>query len=682
MVYGALLARAKRLGLDEVSLYDVDEARLAQIAPVLEGLEQERGERAAVPRDAAARRGARGRRLRLLRDPRRPARGPRRRRAGAADEGVVGQETTGPGGICFALRTVPVMRELARGGRPPRAAGLVRQLHQPGRARHRGDPGHPRRPRRRHLRLAGRRSSAASPPRSAATADELWFDYFGLNHLGWLRGVHDGERDLLPGLLADDERLESFEEGAHLRRRVAALARDDPERVPVLPLLLLRHGRRDPVRARVARRVPAAPAGRRSTRRTAARPTRRSRPGARRGASARRTTSPRRTPPPGLPSRERVGGRRRLRGPGDRGRRGDRVQRAPRADPRTPRTAAACRSSTSAPSSRCRASSAAAGVVPFAVGDVPDHARALIEAIKAVERMTIEAALHRLARAGREGARAAPARAVREHRAAHLRRLRRPPAGAGGAVLVNRSTSYAPGMVFLDMTFEGLNELPENGRERWATRAARDARRRRDDRGRPHAARAPAGRGRAARARRPRAHAPRRARARRASICAGPEVERTPVTVVLPFAGDRAMVTYEPDGRRRPRGDRARSRRAPSSRTRRSSSSSRTASTATRRVGDSEAGSLAQHVPAELGRLRALLDERPGGAAHHGHDDSRGRGAVAREPRRDRRRQPRRGGRGRGLRRRARIGFRPRRSRPGTRRARAICSSPATSPGT
>ena len=29
---------------------------------------------------------------------------------------------------------------------------------------------------------------------------------------------------------------------------------------------------------------------------------------------------------------------------------------------------------------------------PFAVGDVPDHARALVEAIKAVERMTIEAA--------------------------------------------------------------------------------------------------------------------------------------------------------------------------------------------------------------------------------------------------------------------------------------------------
>jgi 6-phospho-beta-glucosidase len=44
-------------------------------------------------------------------------------------------------------------------------------------------------------------------------AGDLWFDYFGLNHLGWLRAVYDGDRDLLPDLLADDERLTSFEEG-------------------------------------------------------------------------------------------------------------------------------------------------------------------------------------------------------------------------------------------------------------------------------------------------------------------------------------------------------------------------------------------------------------------------------------------------------------------------------------
>jgi len=44
--------------------------------------------------------------------------------------------------------------------------------------------------------------------------DELWFDYFGLNHLGWLKGVrdHDGNQ-LLNGLLEDDAALAGFEEG-------------------------------------------------------------------------------------------------------------------------------------------------------------------------------------------------------------------------------------------------------------------------------------------------------------------------------------------------------------------------------------------------------------------------------------------------------------------------------------
>ena len=39
------------------------------------------------------------------------------------------------------------------------------------------------------------------------------FDYFGLNHLGWLKGVRDHDGDLLPGLLEDDARLGGFEEG-------------------------------------------------------------------------------------------------------------------------------------------------------------------------------------------------------------------------------------------------------------------------------------------------------------------------------------------------------------------------------------------------------------------------------------------------------------------------------------
>ena len=212
MVFEALLERAGGLGLDEVTLYDVSEPRLAQITPVLEGLEQERGERLVfrptnVLEDAldgadfvfcAIRPGQLEGRVVDERVP--------------LDAGLVGQETMGPGGICMALRTVPVMVELAGAVAQlaPRAwfvnftnpAGLVTEAIQEvlgGRAVGICDT---------PTSLCRRVAAALGKPQ-----EELWFDYFGLNHLGWLRGVLDGDRDLLPDLLADDERLESFEEG-------------------------------------------------------------------------------------------------------------------------------------------------------------------------------------------------------------------------------------------------------------------------------------------------------------------------------------------------------------------------------------------------------------------------------------------------------------------------------------
>jgi 6-phospho-beta-glucosidase len=42
---------------------------------------------------------------------------------------------------------------------------------------------------------------------------DAWFDYAGLNHLGWLRRVLVDGRDVLPDLLADDDALATFEEG-------------------------------------------------------------------------------------------------------------------------------------------------------------------------------------------------------------------------------------------------------------------------------------------------------------------------------------------------------------------------------------------------------------------------------------------------------------------------------------
>ena len=75
-----------------------------------------RARRAApVPLDDGPRRRRRGRRPRVQRDARRAARGAgRSTRASRSALGVLGQETTGPGGICFALRTIPAMVALAQ----------------------------------------------------------------------------------------------------------------------------------------------------------------------------------------------------------------------------------------------------------------------------------------------------------------------------------------------------------------------------------------------------------------------------------------------------------------------------------------------------------------------------------------------------------------------------------------
>jgi 6-phospho-beta-glucosidase len=136
----------------------------------------------------------------------------------AADErialrhGLLGQETVGPGGICFALRAVPVAVDIARrvAERSPRAwvvnftnpAGMVTEAM----ARVLGD------------RVIGVCDSPDGLCRRVAGAlgvdpVRACFDYVGLNHLGWLRAVRVDGRDRLPELLADDAALASFEEG-------------------------------------------------------------------------------------------------------------------------------------------------------------------------------------------------------------------------------------------------------------------------------------------------------------------------------------------------------------------------------------------------------------------------------------------------------------------------------------
>ena len=212
LVYGALLAKRDVLPFDEVVLHDLDAGRMERMAGVLRGLAHERDAelpfRATTDLDDAVE-GAdfvfcaiRVGRLegRVVDE------------AVPLSLGVLGQETTGPGGICFALRTIPEMVRLAEtvAERAPGAwvinftnpAGMVTEALQ----QVLGD------------RVVGICDSPSGLCRRVARAvgrdpGEMWFDYFGLNHLGWLRAAHDADTDRLPELLADDEKLASFEEG-------------------------------------------------------------------------------------------------------------------------------------------------------------------------------------------------------------------------------------------------------------------------------------------------------------------------------------------------------------------------------------------------------------------------------------------------------------------------------------
>jgi 6-phospho-beta-glucosidase len=211
-IYRALAEGQTRTRIDELVLYDVDQGRLDRIAAVIAGLDAQLG--GSVPVRVTTRLdnavdgadfvycairvgGIAGR---LLDE------------TAALAEGVIGQETTGAGGITFALRTVPEITRIAEvvARRAPEATfinftnpvGLVTEAAQ---------------------RVLGNQAiGICDAPqglcRRVAIAlgrdpDELWFDYFGINHLGWLRSVLEGGRDILPSLLADDECLSSFEEG-------------------------------------------------------------------------------------------------------------------------------------------------------------------------------------------------------------------------------------------------------------------------------------------------------------------------------------------------------------------------------------------------------------------------------------------------------------------------------------
>ena len=221
LVHEAVATAATGLTVDEVALHDVDPERLATISAVIE----EQGARLAAEGRAVALP-----RLVATTDLREAVTGAdfvfSAVRVGGAEArtvdervalglGLLGQETIGPGGLAYALRTIPVALEIARtiAELAPTAwtinftnpAGIVTEAMRSVLGdRVVGICDTPIGLVRRVGRLLG--ADLVAGERGAEV------DYVGLNHLGWLRSVRLEGTDRLPGLLADDAALEEIEE--------------------------------------------------------------------------------------------------------------------------------------------------------------------------------------------------------------------------------------------------------------------------------------------------------------------------------------------------------------------------------------------------------------------------------------------------------------------------------------
>ena len=222
LVYRALSAGPFAGLVRELVLYDVDPARLAAIEAVLASLARQ-GPPGSGPRGS----GPQIRAVSSLPEALdgadmvfaaiRPG-GTAGRTADeriALDLGLLGQETTGAGGISYALRSIPPMLRLAEEmrSRCPGAwllnftnpAGMVTEALVPVLG----------------PRVIGICDSASGLVHRAARAagvalPEGTLDgvgYYGLNHLGWLYRLEAGGRDALPEMLANPAALSEFEEG-------------------------------------------------------------------------------------------------------------------------------------------------------------------------------------------------------------------------------------------------------------------------------------------------------------------------------------------------------------------------------------------------------------------------------------------------------------------------------------
>src|SRR4051812_20751225 len=195
---------ASDLPIDHIALYDVDQARLATIGGVAERMAAKgRVTLCASVAECVAwadvvftsiRVGGIAQRI--------------HDEAGAQTHGIVGEETVGPAGFAMAMRMIPPMVQYARqiAAAAPKAwiinftnpVGMVTEAMRTVTDR-----------------VIGICDTPSELFESAANAlgldpSRCYFDYFGLNHLGWLREIYAGGEGRLHRLWNDPDRLQAI----------------------------------------------------------------------------------------------------------------------------------------------------------------------------------------------------------------------------------------------------------------------------------------------------------------------------------------------------------------------------------------------------------------------------------------------------------------------------------------
>lgn len=206
-----LLKRYKKLNIDEVVLYDINHEKLNVIGKLCRHVVRREGKDLVVREVYDAVDAIRGMdyivtTLRVGGDHSRVV-----DESVALKNGVIGQETTGVGGFSMAVRTIPVLLEYCEliEKHAPQAwifnftnpSGLVTQaLHAAG-----------------HHRVIGICDAPSSmkfrmAEKLGVTEEDLYVEFFGLNHLSWIRSMQVRGEEIMPRLIADDDFMSSIQE--------------------------------------------------------------------------------------------------------------------------------------------------------------------------------------------------------------------------------------------------------------------------------------------------------------------------------------------------------------------------------------------------------------------------------------------------------------------------------------